>query len=119
MEKGGKFVNMLFEIIEEEDFKKFLLEEMRKEDGGASFKRQFAKDMISFMKKQYDVVIAKMKIQADKDSDKAALLGGVKPVTNIFVIKGLHESAEVIDVTAQSQVVEDGPKVLRLKGLEE
>jgi hypothetical protein len=81
------------------------------------FRQVFIKELFALSKKYFDILAAKMRIEADKESDKNGA-NGVKPVTNIFVIKGLHEVAQVIDVTNQAQVVEDGPKRLELKGLE-
>lgn len=118
--KGEKFLDMLYQVFEEMGGKDLISEQMLKAgNDGDAFKRQLITALLQLNKKQFDVWIARLRIQADKDSDKSALNGGVRQAPNVFIIKGLHDVGEVIDITGQVQEIVDGPKKLQLKGLEE
>jgi hypothetical protein len=82
------------------------------------FRQVFIKELFALSKKYFDILAARMRIEADREDGARAGANGGR-VTNVFVIKGLYEDgAKVVDVTETVQEITDGPKRFQVKGLE-
>jgi hypothetical protein len=107
-----RFNKMTLDVFFKMGGEKMLLEELQKE--GDDYKRQFLKELFAMNKKYYDVLIAKMRIEAEKTiaGQEEGHRGNI-----VFIIKGLYDEP-AIDVTP-APATPVGPREFRTKGLEE
>jgi hypothetical protein len=101
------FTKDMLAITKSGGIKKKLLNEMTKEGADPDFVKWFAKEIMGLAKKYFDVTATEMKISAMVEGNKNGN-GPVGGQTNIFIIKGLHDTS-AIDITpiveeAQQQV---------------
>jgi hypothetical protein len=105
MKKSERFLLMAFEVFEEMGGKDILIGEMMAQD--STFQRQFVKELFTLNKKWFDIAATRMRIDAEANSASRGVgdRTGAGRVTNVFIIKGLHDgqgremAGKVIDVS--------------------
>jgi hypothetical protein len=112
LEAMERFNAITLRVFEKMGGEQMLIDELMKEDG--NWRRQFLKELFSINKKYYDVLIARMRIEAEKTIAGQAAEGHRGNV--IFIIKGLYDEP-AIDVTPPKPV--NGPRELEIKGLDD
>ncbi len=119
LKKMEKIISGQLEIYEQIDGNKKLHDSLTKGANKDKAFKEFLKDLNANLKKYFDLQAVKMRIQADRENTAAGLLpNGQKPVTNVFIIKGLYDEkalgADTIDVTPGEKKV----PAFQVKGLE-
>jgi hypothetical protein len=120
LKKMEKIISGQLEIYEQIDGKKKLHDSLTKGANKDKAFKEFLKDLNANLKKYFDLQAVKMRIEADRENTAAGLLpNGQKPVTNVFIIKGLYDEKALgkdntIDVTPGEKKV----PAFQVKGLE-